>query len=511
MAGTFTRREFIKRAGAAALVMSAAPRDDGVNVLFLMTDQQHHRALSAAGNRVIQTPNLDRLAREGVRFTNACCATPFCSPTRASLVTGLWPHRHGINSNVQRGQKGLTPDFTLTEGLLHDRGAVCHHRGKWHLGDTRVHPCYAGDVDPAPNYLRYLDEHVPADQFPSKPNQARLWRRPVDMLPFMYEAHLRWNQMANTPRQDLSIIGRLSSPPPHTMASWVADKVVELVEQNAGRRFMITCSISDPHAYWVAPDPYYSMYDRETVPLGESGTGASLHHCPRHYQAVMPHRLGMTIGDEGIREYVAVYYGMVSQVDWCFGKILDRLDALGLADNTLVVFTADHGDMQGGHGMVGKSLPACYEEIVRVPLIFRLPGVIPAGRVVRAHANSVDVMPTILDYARIPIPADIDGASLRPFIEGRGGGDRAFGFSERTGGGGKFIQRMIRTHEWKYVYNSKHWPCQLFHLATDPDEMVNRIDDPKCRGVLKRLHKRLAGWMEETSDPHIDLLQPPWA
>jgi arylsulfatase A-like enzyme len=209
------------------------------------------------------------------------------------------------------------------------------------------------------------------------------------------------------------------------------------------------------------------------------------------YRSSVSRRLADCVGVEGIREYLRCYYGQVTFIDWNVGRILQRLQELGLADRTLVLFTADHGDMQGSHGMMDKSVPAFYDAIARVPLLMRLAGRIRPGTVRHTPVNSVDLMPTLLDYAGVPAPESIDGRSLRPLIEGRAKEDpNGPAFSERTAmPPGTWIMRMIRQGEWKYVYRSTGFN-ELYHMVDDPDENVNRIDDPKCRSVVRELHRR---------------------
>ncbi|RKY04701.1 MAG: hypothetical protein DRP66_11380, partial [Planctomycetota bacterium] len=160
---------------------------------------------------------------------------------------------------------------------------------------------------------------------------------------------------------------------------------------NRNRNFMLTWSASPPHALWIAPDPWYSMYDPAEVPAPKTLADPA----PQAYAKSGPAKKGKYLGEKGFREMIRCYYAQVSMIDAYIGRLLDALDETGLSENTLVIYLSDHGDMQGSHGgMLGKSVPAFYEEIVRVPMIMRLPGVIEAGKVVNAHANSVDLLPT---------------------------------------------------------------------------------------------------------------------
>jgi uncharacterized sulfatase len=210
------------------------------------------------------------------------------------------------------------------------------------------------------------------------------------------------------------------------------------------------------------------------------------------------YRLAQLLGERGIREYLRCYYGQVSMVDWYVGQILGKLEDLGLSERTLVVFTSDHGDMQGGHGIVCKSVPAMYEEITRVPLMFRLPGRIPAGGTPNVHALSVDMMPTLLDYVGMPAPEGIAGRSLRRFIEGQAD-DGAPALSERTGLNYNWVERMICRDGWKYVFHSA-WPSELYNLTDDPGEVHNLFSDPGSGTVRDDLHRQLREWMTATKD-----------
>jgi arylsulfatase A-like enzyme len=209
---------------------------------------------------------------------------------------------------------------------------------------------------------------------------------------------------------------------------------------------------------------------------------------------------GRHLGEKGFREMIRVYYAQVTMIDAYIGRLLDTLDETGLSENTLVIYLSDHGDMQGSHGgMLGKSVGAFYEEIVRVPMIMRLPGVIKAGKVVNAHANSVDLLPTIMDYLQMPIPDAVQGRSLRPIIEGRRPDEVGYGFSERPGG------RMVRSANMKYCvyFGDADKREELFDLAGDPSETTNLADDPKYARQKANMRKVLTRHLKETGDSAI--------
>ena len=251
-----------------------------LNVLFLMTDEHHFRALSLAGCSYIRTPNLDRIGREGAWFTNATCVTPYCSPSRASIITGQYPHRHRILTNVGGrggGQAALPQDaFANTETLLHRQGYATHHRGKWHLGEVGDFDCYEQlgyGASPGLEYGKFLAERLPAGKFADHPSPGKYLGRPVEMIPVVEEGFHRFHLLPNNGVAYISIIGRSVIPPELLPETRITDQIVELIEKNAKQNFMITASWSPPHDLWVIPEPYYRLVDRDKIAL--TGTAGS--------------------------------------------------------------------------------------------------------------------------------------------------------------------------------------------------------------------------------------------
>ncbi|MFQ5808569.1 MAG: sulfatase-like hydrolase/transferase [Armatimonadota bacterium] len=506
-----TRRQFLAKTGGAllgtaavqAMELPSRAQGEDLNILFLMTDQQHHRTLGCAGNELIRTPHLDRLAAEGVRFTQAFCPTPFCSPTRVSVITGLYPHRHGQNTNTKGREHAVRSDWVTTEDMLFDRGLATAHRGKWHIGPKADFRAYRGDEAGrgyVTGYGMFQEKHCPAADYPKREGETRAWGRPVEMTDAIVAGRKIWHTLDRRPQQDLSIIGRSVIPPEGLPESLIAEQTIGLLEKHRDRNFMITCSWSPPHALWVTTEPYYSMYDPAAMPLPDN-----FDICPEFYHKSAAWRLGNCIGPEGIREYLRCYYGQVSFIDWNVGRILKRLEELGLAHKTLVLFTSDHGDMQGAHRCVGKSVPGFYDAIARVPLLMRLPGRIEPGAVRETPVNLVDVMPTLLDYAGVPAPGGIDGRNLRPLIEGRVQEDpNGPAFCERTAmAPGGWIMRMIWQGEWKYVFRSTAFD-ELYNMVDDPGENVNLVEERKYRAVVREMHRRLRDHLARTKEPRLD-------
>ena len=487
----FTRRATL-RASAGAIAGRLMAAEKRPNVLLVISDQLHHAAFGAAGNRVVRTPNIDRLAREGVRFDNALCPTPFCSPTRASLMTGLYPHQHGVIKNLPGNHPGLDRKLHTTEQALVDAGYTARQLGKWHLGEKTRTPAYADDPE-----RRYRDHFRSIAARMPKPSDGPISRvgRPIFPAEAVRNANARFD--GNGPSN--TWIGRTDVPLEHTEEAWIADRAIEALSEVSGSPFFLTISFPAPHALWVVNEPYYSLHKRSEIPLP-----ANRHSVQDVDRNTSAWRFGQLLGDEGMREYLGVYYGMVSMMDANLGRILDELDRLGHQRDTLVIFTADHGDMQGGHGMYDKTSYSMYEETTRVPLLLRCPGHVPAARTIRTQAGTCDLSPTILDYLGLPVPSGLAGSSLRTFIEGGEELDRPI-FAERDRAawgedGGRHFQRLIRTQQWKYSYHSVG-DSQLYNLRDDPGETRNLVHEQSFRSEKRSLHRDLLRWMKQTRDP----------
>ncbi|NOZ20974.1 MAG: sulfatase-like hydrolase/transferase, partial [Planctomycetes bacterium] len=232
----FTRREFIRTAGGfvSAATLGAAPRDAQAqegrrfNILFLMTDQHNPSVMGCSGNPIVKTPTMDKLAADGVRFTNALCSTPFCTPTRASLVTGLWPHTHGLVRNVQAGEKGLMDDAVTTEQILFDKKYETFHMGKWHLGPTTDLRCYRKETEILSKkaYRQFLKDNIKGKRHEPREGEVKIGE--VAYLPEMAKFHNVWKDEKQRSRQDLSIIGRFLRPPELNYESWLAGRCIDL-------------------------------------------------------------------------------------------------------------------------------------------------------------------------------------------------------------------------------------------------------------------------------------------
>ena len=254
---------------------------------------------------------------------------------------------------------------------------------------------------------------------------------------------------------------------------------------------MLTVSLPAPHAPWEVGEPYYSMYKRSSIAATRESQFCRARGPHHRRLALRP-----VLGEDGMREYLGVYYGLISMVDWNVGRLLDALQKHGLERDTLVIFTADHGDMHGGHGMYDKQTFSMYEETTRVPLILRWPGQIAAGKTVRTQAGSCDLHPTILDYLSIKSRGTVHGASLRNFIEGREDESRPM-FCERERGRDGF-QRLIRTLDWKYVYaRTAHRNSTISRRTrAKPQSAEGFVGGARAKNCMSQLGE----WMRQTED-----------
>ncbi|MBY0506250.1 MAG: sulfatase-like hydrolase/transferase [Bryobacteraceae bacterium] len=492
------RRTFLGAVAAARLVAEAKP-----NLLVILTDQYRFSALSCAGNGIVSTPNLDRLARDGAMFENAVTPCPVCVPARTSIHTGKSMHGNQVTSNAAATDTELDcgPSF---DNLLAGRGYRTEYYGKYHspykLALTYKNKvAYAGArVAGAPSerqqYLAYLDKYSPARPLKSGEVMNKDFQRPY--IPAILDGHQ--TDPGAEPSQG-EVYGWLQIPKEHTHAAYTVDEAIHALEGMAGGPFSLTCSIGPPHPPFLNVTPYWGMYPAGEIPLPKNF---------RHDMTWSPYRerqlrMKKYQNPENIRAGLSIYYGMVKEVDDQVGRLLKKLDDLGLAGNTMVVFTADHGEMMGSHGMGSKMV--FYEESVHVPLLLRFPAKIkPAKRIVDP-VSTMDLFATVLDYLGAPAPQR-EGYSLRPLLEGKKPTPPDFRVSEWAGN--NVPNFMVRTRDWKLIMAqdpASRARDALFNLKDDPFEMTNLLGEPgdraKYRKQADELKDRLLAWLARGASP----------
>ena len=455
------------------------------NILILYTDQQRWDALGANGNDEIHTPNLDRLAAEGVNFDHYFVQNPVCMPSRVSFLTGQYP------STLRLTHMGVpVPEDTVTlPAMLANYGYDRANIGKLHFlphanrEHRDTHPAYGF------NHLEISDEPgCYADAY-------RAWVRRVapeeldNVSLGLPPATETWHRMMNVrdgiehpeerfPKEAVPFRGR--SDVSHT--AFVATQTIEYVEQHQDRPFLCISGFYSPHSPWVAPQEFLDLYDPETLSVPEFPPDLDARRSPDSYS------------DDELRRARHGYYAMVSEVDHHVGRILDRLDDLGIADNTIVVFTSDHGEWLGEHLKYGKGYPG-HDCVSRVPLIVRWPGgELESGRVVSELVEGVDVVPTLLECAGIPVPPHVQGGSLAPTLRGEDAPAKECALMEMHG------WKTLRTRDHRYVLRASGEEM-LFDLRVDPMAYRDLSDDPASADTLADCRLQLARRVIEIESP----------
>ncbi|MAF11286.1 hypothetical protein CMK11_12615 [Candidatus Poribacteria bacterium] len=419
-----------------------------MNILFLFADQMHAFALGCMGNSEIHTPNLDSLAEQGVLFRNAYSNAPVCTPYRGTLFTG----RYGSQTDMLGNTAPLPAGEMTLADCLNEAGYRTSYVGKWHIGDT-------------------WNKAVP----------EALRGGFTDFIG--YQAH---NDFLNGVWFFDEHGDRRESDAHRTEAT--TDVAMERLEAVAGEPFAMFVSYQNPH-YPIQPSPEYAaMYEgieltrrpncRDVEPY--TGTHSPTSPKPRELDPNY-RRYG---GDLG--EYLRLYYAMVTQLDANIGRLLGRLDELGIADETVVVFTSDHGDMQGSHGLTNKGVG--WEESSHVPQIVRVPGG-RSGEVADGIVSGVDFFPTLLGLADAVCPPGKEGVDLGPFLRGHTDSEPSRVFAEMQS------WCMVRDGDWKLVAERPDvTPSHLFDLGADPYEMDNLLASAPHADIRERLLAALREW-----------------
>ena len=459
------------------------------NILILYTDQQRWDALGANGNADIKTPNLDRLASEGVNFPRFFVQNPVCMPSRVSLLSSRYPSSLGIYQN------GTTvPEDTLVlPTMLRNYGYHSGNLGKLHF------LCHA-DRDHAEPHPPYgFDTLVISDEPGCYDDAYRAWVR--DRAPDQLDhislglppARAQWEAIMGAQPGIVhpDRLRRCGVPFPGddglTHTAFVADQTMEFIRRHRNGPFMAIGGFYSPHSPWVTPQRFLDLYDPQTLSLPAMSEGWT----PPPNREPVP--------EDEVRSIRQGYYGMVSEVDHHVGEILDCLDREGLAENTIVIFTADHGEYLGDYHQFGKGGPGV-DCISRVPFMVRWPSGAKGGLTHEGIVEAVDVVPALLEACGIPIPRSVQGQSLLPAIRGEAnhGRDCALTETSRT--------RAIRTDGHRYVID-RDGRETLYDLVRDPGEYVNVASESDYASTLSEHRRLLLQKLFETSTP----LRREWA
>ncbi|MGL4737752.1 MAG: sulfatase-like hydrolase/transferase [Cellulosilyticaceae bacterium] len=464
------------------------------NIIMIMTDDHGYWALGCAGNKELHTPNLDRLASKGILFNNFFCASPVCSPARASVFTGKIPSQHGVHDWISGGhanKEHVHEDFRkiiesedtpghyqwaksqLKDGVgiqylegqtcftevLAQHGYTCGLSGKWHLGDSGV---------PQAGFTYWETLALGGDHY--------------------YHA---------TVLKD----GKFVPLENQYVTDYITDRAIDFLEQQEREvPFYLSVHYTAPHAPWEKhehPAAFYEMYENcpfESVPDEPAHPWSIYHHKNREEE------------QRARRHNLTGYYAAMSAMDQGVGELLDYLEAHNLMDDTIIFFTGDNGMSMGHHGIFGKgngTYPVnMYDTAVKVPAILCYPRGLASGQKRDELLSHYDLMPTLLDYLGLTDGLHLEqlpGRSFLPLLKGEAVQDEAIVIMDEYG-----PTRMIRTRDWKYIHRYPYGEHELYHIGVDPDEAVNLIGDAAYESQLCELRNRLNHWYDRYVDPRVD-------
>lgn len=454
------------------------------SVLFFLTDQERYD-LTAPGSPV-ETPNVDRLRDEGMAFERAYTPISICSAARASLLTGLYPHNHGMLNNCHEDdaiQPNLPPDLPTFGELLAEAGYTNRYVGKWHVGRDQ------GPGEFGFEYRGGADRHHDADlagDFTDYREELGVDVSEEDLEERIYTGGEHPTLVAATD----------PVPVEATRAYYIAQQAIERLRDGLDDPFFLRVDLYGPHHPYVVPEPYASMYDPEAIERPAS-YAETFEGKPAVHEQYLRYRGADALEWEQWAEAIAKYQGFMTLLDDQIGRVLDAAEGI---ENLCTIHASDHGDFTGNHRQFNKG-PIMYEETYHIPLQIRWPSEVEAGSVCREFVSLHDLMPTFLDLADAEVPP-VDGRSIRPLLAGEVPDDwREAHFAQYHGDEfGLYSQRMLRTKQYKYVHNGPD-RNELYDLDADPSELQNLIDHPGYDDVRRGLETRLLDRMDDTGDP----------
>jgi len=456
--GSLTRRQFILQAsavgaGLAALGASSfsAEERNRPNIVFILTDDQRYDAMGCMGHPFLQTPHMDRIAREGARFANAFVTTSLCSPSRASILTGKYVHMHGIRGNFAP----FPAHETTFPQLLQRAGYETAFVGKWHMGTQE---------EVQPGFDRWVS----------------------------FRGHGRYdNPVINVDGEEVHESGN--------MTDVLTRYAVEWLRKEHRSPFLLYLSHKAPHGPFLPTARHSRLFENQPIRLADNAKDPldGKPEWQKKWPSIAKNPFFQTPGYE---EKVRNYYRTLADVDDSVGRVLAALEEIGQLDNTLVVYASDNGYYLGEHGLADKR--SAYEESMRIPLLARFPKRIRPGSIIPQMALNIDLPATFLDLAGVPIPDEMQGRSLLPLLEGGKipwREDFLYEYFREEAYPETPTMLGVRTAEWKYVeYPESGDLSELYDLRHDPLEMKNLSQDPRYAAKLREMKERLERLKKET-------------
>ena len=433
------------------------------NLLIIHTDQLSAWALGCYGGTVVETPNVDRLATEGVRLTNFFTNSAVCTPSRGCFLTGRYPHCHG----AYRNNIALDRDEITFARVLKDRGYATGYSGKWHLDGT-----------PRPGWV-HPDRSMGFEDARFMFNRGH-WKKIEDgvMDPMQPTVH------------PYNVIGDEQT----YTSDWLTQKTLNFLKKHQGEPFCYMLSLPDPHSPVHVRRPYDEMFDPEDMPLPptfNSESSLDWAVAARSRSGFGPHNDRRR---QRLQRFLALYFGEVRLIDDCVGRIIEQLEQQGILDNTIVVFTSDHGEYAGEHGLSGKN--ELYETAYRVPLVMRWPEGIRAGQAVDKVISTVDFQPTMLNLMGYDPCGREQGRDASGLLRGEdvAWSNRAHVHHSQHTRAGIFTDK----YELAYVRDGDH---VLFDRIRDPEQRNNLYDVPDHQTVVQSLTERIIQHHVEVCSP----------
>ncbi|MBU0478255.1 sulfatase-like hydrolase/transferase [bacterium] len=452
------------------------PVQDRPNILVIMTDQQQYKTVNPPSGKDI-CPNLTKLSEEGIIFTRNYTPAPPCAPARTSTVTTVYPHSHGMLNNCHISnavQREINKNCDSFGQRLKDSGYNMNYLGTWHAGFE------TGPIDRGFDTKNRI--------FPG----PKIERTIEDSWSFNFPGF-----------NDFLLYGRSSLPAEKEISALVTDAILEelgnINEHSNNKPWFCWANYYGPHDPFIAPEPYASMYNPDDIKIPESFFD-KLEDKPNVYRR-MKEQWFRDIKEEHVRKATAYYWGYCSYIDAQIGRIIKFLDEGGLRENTLVVFTSDHGEMLGAHNMFFKGIFS-FEECIRVPLIMRWPsGIKNPGRICEGLTSLLDLGPTFLDIADAEGTDPCHGKSLLPVLKGEREKVRDTLMVENHGNIFVYVQRILLKDNYKLVFNGFDYD-ELYDLEKDPWEMKNLVREKSHQNIYDEMQESLWEEMMAMDDPY---------
>lgn len=468
------------------------------NIIYILLDQVRKDMLGTYGHSIVKTPNLDRLARDGIRFNNAFTPASVCGPARTSLFTGLMPSSHGIIKNGEKGGSGEIP--LQNPNIANIQGYNSFVIGKWHVGTKSVPEDYgiAGHNFDGYGYPgSQVYKNMVFNQPPTHSNRYKEWLMEkgyeipeVSRAYFGDNPHLRVQELC----------GLLSGTREQTIEWFIIDEAKKYILQsiNENKPFFAWINFWGPHTPCVIPEPYYSMYSPEDVVLDPSFF-TPLEGKPNHYRTISQMWGMWEASEERWKEVITKFWGYITLIDDAIGELFQFLEQHQLYDNTFLVATADHGDAMGAHKMIEKG-EFMFDTTYNIPLIVKDP---KSSRINEVDDNLVylhDLTSTVYDVANQAIPQTFQGESILPITRQQQNNQRKGLLCQLAGHFVYFEQRMWRRKDYKLVFNATDYG-ELYNIEQDPGEMHNLFYDSQYQAIKKEMLQEMHQEMKRLNDP----------